>query len=203
MNNNERIDHITERLAALESKKQSNLEKEEKELREMKQQQDGWRPRHSILGGWPDRTAREVVESEAAPWLSTAPQQIQEACLGPFAPKKYGEIIKVKENMVNDVGWQIARLLEKRVAGGKSPTWSAVERSPEEGKRRRLTTKASERALKVSGPEFEVERNGSIYRQGIEIAKYGGSTQKWIPKAGWCRLAVGGWNEFSKRRAAA
>lgn len=177
---NERIDHITERLAALENKKSSN-DNDENAPRDTKQP-EGWRPRQIVLGGWPDRTPRDFVEREAAEWLRSTPENIQEACLKPFAPRTFGDMspLEVKETMVSDVGWQIARLLEKTAPGGKPPTWSVVERSPEEGKRHRLTTEASERALKVLGPEFEVERNGCIYNQGIESTKYVGIAERWI-----------------------
>lgn len=184
----ERIDHITERLAALEGNRQHRVDKEESAPKESKQQ-DGWRPRHIILGGWPERTPREVVEREAAAWLSAAPQHIQEACLRPFASKEYWEISKVKvtENMVTAIGWRIANILEKRVAGAKPPTWSAVERSAEDGRRRRITTETSERAMK----EFEAESNGSIDKQEVEVAKFDGTSDRWIQKPGWCALVVG------------
>lgn len=70
----ERMDHITERIAALESKPQSSA-KEETPARDTSQQggAKGWRPKHIIFGGWPDPTPRKVVEREAAAWLRTTP----------------------------------------------------------------------------------------------------------------------------------
>lgn len=35
------------------------------------------------------------------------------------------------------------------------------------------------------GAGFEIEGNGSIYKQGIEVAKFDGNTEKWIQKPGW------------------
>lgn len=53
------------------------------------------------------------------------------------------------------------------------------------------------------GPEYEVERKCSIYKGGVEIAKFEGNMENWIQKPGWTALAVGDWNEFLKKCAAA
>lgn len=65
-------------------------------------------------------------------------------------------------------GYEVARSMEKHHSPMK-PVWSAIERSPEEGNRRKVATEVVERALKVVGPGHEAERSGSIYKNGIDI----------------------------------
>lgn len=52
--------------------------------------------------------------------------------------------------MVNKVGWQIERLIERQGQGAR-PAWSAVERSPGEGNRLRQAAGAIERATQIMG----------------------------------------------------
>lgn len=96
---NKRIDSVLLRLEKPEMKEnrpQATREEEMKCETAEHPAAGAWHPKHVILGGWRERTARDTIEKEAAAWLATMPQAVQEACLRPDAPKKYGEIAKVK-----------------------------------------------------------------------------------------------------------
>lgn len=98
----------------------------------------GWKPAHVILGGWPKNTKKDIIEAEAAKFFATLPQGPRELCLRPYCPRKFGEFAKMKvvPKRLPEVQLRIAQILEKRSKADR-PTWSAIERSPEEGMRRR------------------------------------------------------------------
>lgn len=53
-----------------------------------------WRPRHVIIGGWPQRTSREVIERESRKRVEQL--NVDAFCLAPGAPRRHREIAKVK-----------------------------------------------------------------------------------------------------------
>lgn len=98
---------------------------------------------------------------------------------------------------MTDVQWEIAQALEKKGEEDK-PSWSAIERSPEEGLRRRAAKNMMANAQKVV-VGFDFERNGSVYKGGVEVARYDGNTKNWVRKQGWEMLGFGDFTEVVKR----
>lgn len=86
---------------------------------------------------------RHVIEAQAAAW--TRGLECADLCLQPYAPRKHGEIAKIKcaDSAVNRVHFIMSKALEKKAAG-TPPTWCAVERSPEAAAPKRRAREAAE-----------------------------------------------------------
>lgn len=77
-----------------------------------------------------------------------------------------------------------SRGIEKQPAGVR-PSWSAVARSSEQGKRRRITGKAMEQEKEVMGDGYDYELSGVFYTGALEIIKSDYATGAWITKPGF------------------
>lgn len=106
--------------------------------------------------------------------------------LQPYAPKVYGEIckIKVQDDYVTQICWDIARSIEQQT-GSTRPTWSDVERRPEEGESRRVTAENIEKARKVMGEGYDYERNGMTYKGVAEVMKFDPGMERWVTRKGF------------------
>lgn len=185
--NAENMKGIEERLQRLELNERDSGKVEAKEKVETNANDNSqWRPKHIILGGWPPMTTKAQIEKEARDWLRRQNGEMKARCLQPYAPKKFGEIckIKVQEGYVTKIGWDIARSIERQLDSTR-PTSSDVERSPEEGKRRRVTAENMEKAEKVLGESFDFERDGMIYKGAAEVIKHEPGTERWVKNKGF------------------
>lgn len=132
-------------------------------------------------------------------FVALLPYGLRELCLRPCCPRKFGEFAKVKvmPNKLTEVQWRIAQSLEKR-SKARRPSWGAIERSPEEGMRRRGVKEMLMRAQKVLiGCEFE--RRGSVYKGGVEVARYDGTKKSWVRMQGWGTMGLGDCNGAAKQ----
>lgn len=91
-----------------------------------------WMPRHIILGGWNSNTERVTMEHEARAWYNALLRNIQDKCLEPYAPRKLGDIAKmrVQHGHIND--WALPKMTEKQDKAIR-PSWTAIERSQTRG----------------------------------------------------------------------
>lgn len=123
-------------------------------------------------------------------WHNALQQNIRNKCLEPSAPRKWGETAKMRnqEGHINEVYWALARLSEKQDKAMR-PAWTAIERSPDEGRRWRSVGAAMEKAMKALGPGFDFEKMGSIWKGPIDIMKHDGNKEN-----GWLTLGLGDWN---------
>lgn len=129
-------------------------------------------------------TNRDNILDDSRRWLQALPSSLNSQFLMPCAPKKFGEIAKckVQEGRIHSVAWEVAQWMEKN--SNMLPSWVAVERSPEEGRRRRACGDEIEKMKKVLGDSYEYERNGLVLKGCAEIMKYkvdGG----WQKNEGW------------------
>lgn len=127
-----------------------------------------WRPRLIILSCWNNNTERSTIEHEARLWYNALPQNIKDACLEPCAPRKWGEIadMRVQVGRTDEVYWALARMTENQ-DNAIRPVWTAVERSPNEGRKRRNVAAATQTAINMLGPRFDFEKIGSIWKGPI------------------------------------
>lgn len=150
--------------------------------------QNTWVPMHIILGGWPDRTPREQIVREAAESLRVQPMSFREKVLDPFAPTKSGTIAKLKTK--KGAAEQLALAASKAMRSAErtsAPTWAALERSPEAG-RRKILTKGMVLECKAGFPQLDIDhllrrrRGGAVCRRHHEAgaqARMGGHGVSW------------------------
>lgn len=55
-----------------------------------------WIPKHIIMGGWAERTDRDVIERDALQFLHPLSPELQWRGLALWAPRKYGSIAMMK-----------------------------------------------------------------------------------------------------------
>lgn len=94
----------------------------------------------------------------------------------------------------------MARITEKQDTAHR-PAWMAVERRPQDSLRRKWAAQALDLGLRVLGPGFETERNGTIFKGTSNIMKYDGMAGKWEKKAGWQSSGLGDWGAIVRRMA--
>lgn len=76
------------------------------------------------------------------------------------------------------------------------PSWVAVVRSPEEGRRRKQCAEELGKMRKVLGDGYECERSGMILKGCAEIMKY--SVDAGWQKKGW-DIAALNWDEVMEK----
>lgn len=129
-------------------------------------------PHAHHLGRLPDRTTREQIVRHAAEWLRAQPQSFRENILDPFAPTKYGTTAKLKTK--KGAAEQLAFAASKAMRSAEqtsAPTWAALGRSPEAGRRKRFTTDIVLKC-RAGFPQLDIHDNGVVYSGGIEAARY-------------------------------
>lgn len=100
--------------------------------------------------------------------------------------------MKIQQGHVIDIACQLARIMEKHREG--QPT--VVERSLQEGRRRKQAAQSLDRTLRVPELGFDTVRIGTIYKAAVKIMKYDSVAVKW-EKAGWQSLRLGDWHTIS------
>lgn len=75
-----------------------------------------------------------------------------------------------------------------------------MERSPQQGRRRKQTAQGIDRALRIQGPGFDLERDGTIHKGAIDIRRYDSAMDEWEirKKAGWQSPGLGDWHSILK-----
>lgn len=144
------IKNIEERLKIIEAKHGGTHENVDKDKKPQEEglRAHGWVPPDAILGGWRPSTPRSVVEKVAWEWLQRMPEERMPHAL------RAEEVWRNCE--VAHRGWPGAhRRVEDREDLGEErrrpqrPPWRAVARNPEEGYRRKKTSEATDKAMKV------------------------------------------------------
>lgn len=105
--------------------------------------------------------------------------------------------MRIQDGRNSEVDWAPAWMAEKQDKAIR-PAWTAIERSPSEGRRRRNVAAAMEKAMKALGPGFAFEKTGSIWKGPVEIMKYDGNNERNERKKSWQRLDLGDWNDMLK-----
>lgn len=150
----------------------------------------GWMPRQFILGGWNNNTERTTIEHQKRKWYNALPRNIQDNyVLGAVRAVEMGRDSEDVHpaGRINEVYWAFARMTEKQ-DNAIRPPWTAIERSPDEGRRRKKRRTAMEKAMEVLGPGFEFGKSGSVWKGPIDIMKYDGNRETWGRKQGWTTL---------------
>lgn len=108
----------------------------------------------------------------------------RDLCLTPYAPRKFDMIVevKVKKGELEKVVWNTNTRLEGG-AGDAAPRWDVVERSPEQGRRKRTLQDAASSALSAF-PLADIDGGGTLRFNGKEAARYDADTTEWQSVAG-------------------
>ena len=152
---------------------------------------------HIILGGWPERTPREQIVKDSLAWLDQQPQAFKALVLDPFAPTKYGSIAKLRtaKGHAEKLAFEASRALRDATRTAP-PTWAALERSPEAGKRKRLTRDMVEKC-RMQFPQLDIDDNGVVYSGGVEAARFLAGATTWEQRRGWNGTGVS-WQLFDE-----
>lgn len=124
-------------------------------------------------------TTKAQIEQEARDWLQRQSEDTRASCQQPDSPKKFGEVcmIKVQEGNATKIGWDLARSIVSQ-PDPTGPIWSDVERSPEEGKRRRVMAENMEKERTYLGESFGFVGKGMIFKDEP-------GTERWVKKKGF------------------
>lgn len=116
--------------------------------------------------------------------MQKLPDSLRAGLLTVYSPKKFGGIVKCKcdEGKIYNIARDIARFTEGQMAGAR-PSWSSLERSPEEGKRRKQVGESMNKAKHILGDAFEYERSGLILKAPLERMRF--DIEKSWKKKGW------------------
>lgn len=144
----------------------------------------GWRAKHMILG-YEVGTPREDLERRSGAFVKRLGCGLADGCLGPFGPRKFGLIakIRVRDGGVTKVVFAAKRLLEKR--GGQDwPKWAAEGSSPEQGRRKTATVDA----VKAAASEYDkldIDATSTIWWRASESARFDVATARWNARRRW------------------
>lgn len=149
-----------------------------------------WTPQHVILGGWTDTTPGETVVVQANLWLNSLGHDITANILEAYAPRKYGQIAKVrlKPGTTDETAFKLQKAIKQ---GSKSapPSWATTERSPDAGTRRRGLKLVTDK-VRALFPMLDIDSNATIDNGGKEAAKYNMDKREWQARPCWPNTGV-------------
>lgn len=64
--------------------------------------------------------------------------------------------MNIKETELNNIAWRVAQIIEKQNKDMR-PSWSAIERSPDAGLRRKEVGEAMDKLMKIAGEVVEYD----------------------------------------------
>lgn len=149
-----------------------------------------------MIFGWPHTVDPQHILEELDAWLATIPIDFHRMLLKPYAPRRKGDIAKVKvePGAMAKVSWELTQRLQEhgREPGRKGPTWSATERSPEQGARRRCIKRGAEVSSdNCKGVLFCEESHGDITNPaGMVLARMNKSSSGWTTSHAWSECAT-------------
>lgn len=109
-----------------------------------------------------------MICNEATAWLKEQSAEIQSLVLDPFAPTKYRATAKMKARRGDVERAHFLHFLSQKSIRDSGRT---VERSPEEGRRKRATKIACD-SVKLHFPVLDCDTNSVIYTGCLEAARY-------------------------------
>lgn len=164
-----------------------------------------WQPTHIILGCWNNPTDKEIIENDAAAFISTLPANISNYLCKAYCKRSFGTIAKVpvQPSHLVETAWAIKRFIEqnKHARIGQLPTWADKEQSPEVGKRKRNTKRVVEEAKNIM-PKAHIDSRGTMWHNKVEAAHWDARSCCWRQGPAWSALAMAEdttWPQFLAR----
>lgn len=107
-----------------------------------------------------------------------------------FAPIIYGATanLRCRRGGVEEAAFQVQKIIKD--SGRKDPpTWAALERTPEQGRRRRAIRSIVDKARQACDM-LEISTDATIYTGGLEAAKYNVDTNRRERRPAWQATGV-------------
>lgn len=132
-----------------------------------------WQPTHRTLGGWTERTEKDIIESAAAAFIAILPVHISSYMCKACSPRSFGTMAKVsiQPGHLAEVTSALKPYIEQSRSSrqGRLPRWADGEQSPEVGKRN--TRRAVDEA-EIILPKAHIDSRGTIWHDKVEAARW-------------------------------